>query len=421
MNKFVSKPIWSWALYDWANSVFATVVIAGFFPVVFKQYWSSDLATEDSTFWLGSTNSLISFLIVLAAPILGSLADCKGWRKHLLLLCMALGVVATAGLYSVAAGAWQSALVLYGLALLGFMLANVFYDSLLLPVSEGKNLDRNSSLGYAMGYLGGGVLLAVCVFISQQPTRFGFASSIDAVLFAFLLVAAWWLLFSVPLGLWVKEPRAVVVKVLHVTDLWRETRQTFRNCFAHREIRLFLLAYWIYIDGVDTIIFMAVDYGMALGFAVGDLITALLITQFVGFPAAIVFSRIGERIGVKRILLLAIAMYGLITIWGYFMTRPEEFYVLAVAIGLVQGGVQALSRSWFARLIPAERAAEYFGVYNMMGKAAAVLGPLLMGLVVMLTHNHRYSILSILIFFVVGFAILSKVKAPEKYPENTSR
>ena len=159
MNKFVSKPIWSWALYDWANSVFATVVIAGFFPVVFKQYWSSDLSTEDSTFWLGSTNSLISFLIVLAAPILGSLADCKGWRKHLLLLCMALGVVATAGLYSVAAGAWQSALVLYGLALLGFMLANVFYDSLLLPVSEGKNLDRNSSLGYAMGYLGGGLRL----------------------------------------------------------------------------------------------------------------------------------------------------------------------------------------------------------------------------------------------------------------------
>jgi MFS transporter, UMF1 family len=416
MHKSVTKPVWSWALYDWANSVFATVVIAGFFPVVFKQYWASDLSTQDSTFWLGSTNSLISFLIVLAAPIMGSLADCKGWRKHLLLLFMLAGVVATAGLYTVTAGGWQSALLLYGLALLGFMLANVFYDSLLLPVSQGKNLDRNSSLGYAMGYLGGGLLLALCVVMSQQPQYFGFASTMEAVLFAFLLVAIWWLVFSVPLGLWVKEPQAVLNNAPRVKDIWRETRRTLGHCLADREIRLFLLAYWIYIDGVDTIIFMAVDYGMALGFAVGDLITALLITQFVGFPAAIVFSRIGERIGVKTILLLAIAVYGLITIWGYFMTRPEEFYVLAVTIGLVQGGVQALSRSWFARLIPAERAAEYFGVYNMMGKAAAVLGPLLMGLVVILTDNHRYSILSILLFFVVGFVILSKVKAPEKIP-----
>ncbi|HEX5637455.1 MAG TPA: MFS transporter, partial [Gammaproteobacteria bacterium] len=151
---------------------------------------------------------------------------------------------------------------------------------------------------------------------------------------------------------------------------------------------------------------------MSLGFSVNDLITALLLTQFVGFPAAIVFSRVGERVGVKTALLFAITVYGLITLWGYFMTTPKEFYFLAVAIGLVQGGVQALSRSWFARMIPAERAAEYFGVYNMMGKAAAVLGPVLMGLVAVLTNNHRYSILSLLIFFIVGFLLLLKVSAP---------
>jgi UMF1 family MFS transporter len=409
-----TRQIWSWALYDWANSVFATVVIAGFFPVVFKQFWSDGLSSEQGTFWLGSANSSASLLIVLLAPVIGALADCKGWRKHLLLSFMLVGVLATAGLYWVAAGAWQMALLLYLVALLGFMLANTFYDSLLVDVSHGKNMDRLSGFGYALGYLGGGILLAACVMLSQQPTRFGFASTMDAVLFSFLLVSIWWFVFSLPLAGWVKESSPLISKRIHPGDILRETRNTFRHCFAQREIRLFLLAYWIYIDGVDTIIFMAVDYGMSLGFAVNDLITALLITQFVGFPAAIAFSRIGERVGVKIALLFGITAYALITVWGYFMTAPREFYMLAMAIGLVQGGVQALSRSWFARLIPAERAAEYFGVYNMMGKAAAVLGPVLMGLVAVMTNSHRYSILSLLIFFIGGFILLSMVKQPEK-------
>ena len=406
------KSIWSWAMYDWANSVFATVVIAGFFPVVFKQFWSTGLSTEQSTFWLGSANSAASLLIVIMAPVLGALADCKGWRKHLLLGFMSAGAVATAVLHWVGGGDWQAALALYLIALIAFMSANVFYDSLLVDVSQGRNMDRLSGLGYAMGYLGGGLLLAICVVMSQQPELFGFTAAMNAVLFSFVLVAVWWFVFSMPLGLWVKESTPLVQNRLQIGQIWRETRNTFRHCLGQREIRLFLLAYWIYIDGVDTIIFMAVDYGMSLGFSVNDLITALLLTQFVGFPAAIVFSRIGERVGVKTALLFAITVYGLITLWGYFMTTPKEFYFLAVAIGLVQGGVQALSRSWFARMIPAERAAEYFGVYNMMGKAAAVLGPLLMGLVAVLTNNHRYSILSLLIFFIVGFLLLLKVSAP---------
>ncbi|MDQ1362794.1 MAG: transporter, family [Pseudomonadota bacterium] len=409
--RFYSRPVLSWALYDWANSVFATVVIAGFFPVVFRQYWSAGLTSGQGTFWLGSANSAASLLIVLVAPLLGSLADCKGWRKHLLLLFMLLGVVATASLYGVEAGAWQTALWLYFIALAGFMSANIFYDSLLVNVSAAQNLHRLSGLGYALGYFGGGLLLAVCVLLSRQPEWFGFASAMDAVLFAFLLVAAWWLIFSLPLALWVKESPALRTGQ-NQPGIWRETRNTLTNIFAQRDIRLFLLAYWIYIDGVDTIIFMAVDYGMSLGFSASDLIMALLITQFVGFPAAIIFSRIGERVGVKTILLAGIAVYALITLWGYHMTTPQEFYYLAVAIGLVQGGVQALSRSWYARMIPAERAAEYFGVYNMVGKTAAVLGPLLMGLVVVLTNNHRYSILSVLIFFVAGFALLLGVKKP---------
>ena len=219
MNFRFSKSIWSWALYDWANSVFATVVIAGFFPVVFKQYWSAGLTSEQGTFWLGSANSTASLLIVLAAPLLGALADCKGWRKHLLLTFMLLGVMATAGLYGVAGGAWQLALLLYMTALIGFMAANVFYDSLLVDVSRGQSLDRLSGLGYALGYFGGGLLLAVCVMLSRQPEMFGFATTMDAVLFLFLLVAAWWLVFSLPLAFWVKESRPLVSSQVHAGDI----------------------------------------------------------------------------------------------------------------------------------------------------------------------------------------------------------
>ncbi|HEX5636360.1 MAG TPA: MFS transporter, partial [Gammaproteobacteria bacterium] len=229
------KSIWSWAMYDWANSVFATVVIAGFFPVVFKQFWSTGLSSEQSTFWLGSANSAASLIIVILAPVLGALADCKGWRKHLLLGFMSAGALATAVLHWAGGGDWQAALALYMIALIAFMSANVFYDSLLVDVSQGRNMDRLSGLGYAMGYLGGGLLLAFCVVMSQQPELFGFTAAMDAVLFSFVLVAVWWFVFSMPLVLWVKESTPLVQNRLQAGQIWRETRNTFRHCLAQRE------------------------------------------------------------------------------------------------------------------------------------------------------------------------------------------
>ncbi|MCW9013207.1 MAG: MFS transporter [Gammaproteobacteria bacterium] len=407
------KQVWSWALYDWANSVFATVVIAGLFPVVFKQYWASGLSSEESTFWLGAANSTSSLMIVLLAPVLGAIADCRGLRKRLLLLFMSLGVVTTYMFYTIGPGLWWLVLMFYVLASFAFMGANIFYDALLVDVSQNHNVDKVSGLGFGMGYLGGGILLALCVLMSQQPAIFGFSESIDAVIFSFVLVSLWWLIFSLPLGLWVSESRALDNTTEQVVSrVFHETITTFKNIFKDRQIRLFLLAYWIYIDGVDTIIRMAVDYGLALGFSANDLILALLLTQFVGFPAAIVYAHIGGRIGVKKALLAGIFIYALITLWGYYMDSVEEFYILAILIGLVQGGVQALSRSYYARLIPEDRAAEYFGVYNMMGKAAAILGPLIMGGVAILTNNHRFSILSIIILFVIGGLMLKNVKEP---------
>ena len=407
------RQVWSWALYDWANSVFATVVIAGLFPVVFKQHWAANLSSDESTFWLGAANSTSSLIIVLLAPLLGAIADCHGIRKRMLLFFMLLGVVSTFMFYFVGTGMWLLVLMFYVLASFAFMGANVFYDALLIDVSRNHHVDRVSGLGFGLGYLGGGILLGLCVMLSQQPASFGFSSALDAVIFSFVLVSIWWLVFSLPLGIWVKESRALAADKSQIqSNIFAETLAVFRHVFKDRQISLFLLAYWIYIDGVDTIIRMAVDYGLALGFSANDLILALLITQFVGFPAAIIYTHIGDRVGVKRSLLAGIFIYALITVWGYYMDSPGEFYFLAVMIGLVQGGVQALSRSFYARLIPQNRAAEYYGVYNMMGKAAAIIGPLLMGAVAVLTNNHRYSILSIVVLFIIGGLLLKFVKEP---------
>lgn len=414
MKIIKDKQVWGWACYDWANSVFATVVIAGFFPVVFKQYWAADLSAEQSTFWLGSANSLASLIVVILAPVLGSLADCAGIRKRLLLLFMCLGALATLMFYIIPAGLWWLILLLYVIGILGFMSANVFYDALLVDVSRNYHIDKISGLGFGVGYLGGGLLLAFCVFMTEQPAWFGFTEAIQVVLFSFVLTAIWWFVFSLPLAYWVHESKPVSSQKVSIAAVFSETLKTFRHVLSDRQIRLFLLAYWIYIDGVDTIIRMAVDYGLALGFDSGDLIIALLITQFVGFPAAIIYSHIGDRVGTRKALFVGLVIYTLITLWGYQMVSVAEFYFLAIMIGLVQGGVQALSRSYYARMIPRQRAAEYFGIYNMMGKAAAIIGPMLMGLVAVMTDNHRYSILSIMFLFVLGMLLLLKVKEPAK-------
>jgi len=404
-----NKSIIGWAMYDWANSVFVTVVIAGFFPIIFKTYWAADLNTNESTFWLGIANAFASLVVVAMAPLLGAVGDKFYVRKELLLGSMLVGVITTAALSGLSQGEWLLVVVLYVIASVGFMMANVFYDALLIPVGENGQIDKISGLGYGLGYLGGGVSLAACVYVSQQPELLGFSEPIDAVLMCFIFVALWWFLFSLPLAVWTKDSKRII-KQANTISVFRQTYNVFKAVFSNSQIRLFLIAYWLYIDGVDTIIRMAVDYGMALGFESDDLIIALLITQFVGFPAAIIYGYIGSRVGVKQSLLAGIGVYMLITWLGYNMSSIADFYFVAVLIGLVQGGVQAMSRSFFARMVPQNQAAEYFGIYNMLGKSAAIIGPLLMGGVALLTENHRYSILSLLVLFVVGGILLAQVK-----------
>ncbi len=405
------RAIYAWAFYDWANSAFATTVMAGFFPLFFKEYWNSGVADTVSTFRLGMANSAASLVVVLCAPLLGAIADHLDRRKGFLLLFAALGVVMTGALHFVAAGDWQLAALCYGLAILGFSGGNLFYDALLLGVARPAQLDRVSALGFALGYLGGGLLFAFNVLMVLHPDWFGLPDKATAVRVSFLSVALWWAVFSVPLFVRVHEARAAerVCARAAIARGFGQLRRTLREIGRLPHTFLFLAAYWLYIDGVDTIVRMAVDYGMSLGFPSNSLIVALLITQFVGFPAAIAFGRLGDRIGARAGILVALAVYMAVTAWGAFMSAVWEFYLLAVVIGLVQGGVQSLSRSLYARLIPPGRSAEFFGFYNMLGKFAAVLGPALMGWVGVLSGSPRIGILSVLALFVVGAVLLLRV------------
>jgi UMF1 family MFS transporter len=404
------RAIWSWAFYDWANSAFATVVMAGFFPIFFKQYWSAEVPVIESTYRLGVINATASLVVVLISPLLGVVADQMGRRKGFLLIFAGLGMVMTGALYWLEQGEWRLASLLYIAAVVGFSGGNLFYDSLLSVVTPLRLVDRVSALGFALGYLGGGVLFAVNVFMTLHPEVFALADTSTAVRVAFLLTALWWALFSLPLLLFVHEPAANKISpIAAIKNSFRQLHQTLRQIRALQQTFLFLLAYWLYIDGVDTIIRMAVDYGLAIGLASRDLISALLITQFVGFPAAIAFGRIGEQIGSKHGILLALTVYLCVTLFSVFMYAAWQFYLLAVIIGLVQGGVQSLSRSLYICLIPPGQDAEFFGFYNMLGKFAAVLGPLLVGGVTWLSASNRIGILSIVLLFLGGGYLLLRV------------
>lgn len=402
---------WSWALYDWANSAFATTVMAGFFPVFFKSYWATGMPATESTLRLGTANAVASLLAVLLAPVLGVIADRSGRKKGLLLMLAMLGVLMSGGLFLVGEGYWLVAAGLYVLGVVGFSGSIVTYDAMLLDVAGKAELERVSALGFALGYLGGGLLFAINVLMVLYPEAFGLADKAEAVRVAFLTVAVWWAVFSLPVLLFVDEvphPQAQSFS-RGMRHAWQEFSATWRMLRQLPMAFTFLIAYWCYIDGVDTIVRMAVDYGLSLGFAAEGLLTALLITQFVGFPAALVFGRIGDRIGARRAIWLALVVYVLVVFWAAQMTSSTEFYGLAVAIGLVQGGVQAMSRALFARLIPAEHAGRLFGLYNMMGKFAAVAGPLLVGWVGVLSGSSRLGILSILVLFALGAWLLGKV------------
>ena len=412
------KPVVAWAFYDWANSAFATTIMAGFFPVFYSAL-TRDITTEESQFWFNVTLAAASVLIAVSAPILGAVGDRGGTRKKFLAFFAGIGILMTAALAWVHAGQWWMGLVLYGLGTVGFSGANVFYDSMLVDVAEEKELDLVSALGYSAGYIGGGLLFALNVLMVLKPEWFGFETAGTAVKASFLSVAVWWGVFTVPLMLFLHEAptedRAPKLKALR--EGFRQLAQTLKEIRRFKVLMLFLLGYWIYIDGVNTVIKTAVFFGdRVLGLEQASLITALLLTQFVAFPAALAFGALGQRIGPKPAILLGLGVYlaALVYAWR-FLEDAGDFYVLAVAIGLVQGGVQSLSRSLYARLVPPSKTAEFFGFFNMVGKFATIFGPLMIAFTPMVIPgaDERDGILSLALLFLLGGFLLSRVRVAE--------
>ena len=407
----------AWVMYDWANSAFATTIMAAVFPLFFRSMAVADGVGEaDATAYWAYTTSVALIAVALLGPVLGSAADHLGGKKRFVAVFAGLGIAATTMFVFLGDRSYQLGAILYIVGNVGFAGANIFYESLLPHIARPGDIDRVSTRGYAIGYLGGGTLLLVNAVWMTRPDLFFMPSLGFAVRASFLSVSVWWAIFALPLLRRVPEP-VVVRRSGESAGLVAGTVQrlthTLRNLRAYRQVLLFLVAFWLYNDGIGTIIKMATAYGDEIGIERSDLIAALIITQFVGVPAALVFGRLAGWIGAKRAILLGLAAYTLIATAGYFMRTGAHFYALALAVGSVQGGTQALSRSLFGSMVPRSQSAEFYGFYSTSSKFAGIFGPVAFGLVSQLTGSSRLSIVTLVAFFVVGGALLMRVDVEE--------
>ncbi|MEE9213956.1 MAG: MFS transporter [Thermodesulfobacteriota bacterium] len=405
--KNYKKIVNSWALYHWAENAFATTVMAAILPVYYSHVAASTLTPNKATAYWGYTNAIALIISAFLAPMLGTLANIMGLRKRLLSIFAATGIVFTATLYFVTTGDWMMASVIFIISNIGFALSDVFHDSLLPHVAKPEDIDSVSTRGYAIGYLGGGILLAINVAMIQFMTNKEMAARLS-----FVSVSIWWAIFTIPLILNVKEPAKIKTGEANESPFiagYKLLNKTFHDIKRYRQLILFLLAFWVYNDGIGTIIKMATIYGAEIGIDRSTLIGALLLTQFVGIPCAFGFGRLAGFIGTKRCIYLGLLVYTLISIGAYFMTRPVEFWILAFMVGTVQGGTQALSRSLFSSMIPKAKTGEFFGFYGMSSRIGGFIGPLVFAIVSQATGNSRLGIISLTVFFVIGGILLSRV------------
>jgi UMF1 family MFS transporter len=413
LERAYRRIVTAWCMYDWGSSAFSTTVEAAVLPVYFEQVVAAGLPGNTATVYWGYTNALSLLLVALLAPILGSVADYTGQKKRLLTFFAGVGVVATALMVFIDAGDWPLALLLFLVGSAGLGASYVFYDSLLPHVAREEDIDYVSAKGYALGYLGGGILLALNIVMIQVI----WAGSALGPRLSFLTVAVWWAVFTLPLLRRVPEPPAntgeLGTGLPPLVAGFRRLRTTFGHIRRYRQLFLFLLAFWLYNDGIGTIIKMATIYGSEIGIGMTDLIGALLLTQFVGIPFSLLFGRIISRIGTKRAIMLGLGWYTLIALAGYFMRHPWHFWALALMVGMVQGGTQALSRSLFGLMAPKARSAEFFGFYDISSKFAGIVGPALFAAVGQLTGSSRLSIVALVIFFIGGIVLLARVDEQE--------
>jgi UMF1 family MFS transporter len=402
----------AWCLYDWANSVFATSVVSAILPVYFARVAAKSMAAHDATAIWGYASAIALAITAVLSPIVGALADQSRRRKPLLMGCVVLGCAGTMGLALAPAGQWTGLLLAFGVSFIVFATGNVLYDSLLPAVADAEEMHEVSARGFAWGYVGGGILLAVHLAIISMPHSFGLADAGVAIRVAFVTVAVWWFVFSIPLFRSVPEPEAertgVPLRALPAA-VFRQLGRTLAGLGSQPDLLRFLIAFWLYSDGIGTIIKMATIYGVEVGLKDADLMGALLMVQIVAAPASIAFGRLAKPLGARGAVLLGIFGYAGISVFAYFLERPWQFWALAALVALFQGGTQAISRSMFASLVPRERSGELFGFYSVSEKLAGVLGPILFAAVAQVTHGGKLATLTLLPLFLGGAWLLTTV------------
>ena len=418
------KSVYAWCMYDWANSSFATTVLTAFFPVFFKSFWNHGVEATVSTARLGLATGLGGLVVAILSPVLGAMADAGKAKKKFLGFFMLLGTSVTASFYFVGPGHWQVAFALIVLAEIGFSCGNLLYDSLLVNVAKKDEMDMISSMGYATGYAGGGILFALNVLMTWKPALFGIESPATAIRLSFLTVAAWWFVFSMPILLMVHEMHPPHKRLfLVIKDGMSRLKRTAVKIGGRKGLWMFLLAYWLYIDGIYTVLFMATDFGLAIGLSAVSLMLSILLVQCVALPASMGFGRLAKRIGTANAILCGIAVYVAVCGAGAFLLRTSmDFMIVAACVGMAQGGVQALSRSYFAKMVPVDESAEFFGFLNLVGKFSAIIGPMVVGAVAFWMHragasshfSSRIAMSSILVFFISGGILLLKAEAERK-------
>ena len=411
------RAVVSWWLYDWANSAFILTVGAGFFPIFFKSYWCASVDATVSTARLGMGNAAAGLIVAVLSPLLGAVADVGRLKKGLLTFFVCTGAFTTIVLFFMPQDEWLGALAVFLIASVGFNSANIFYDALLVDITSKEKMDWVSSVGYGIGYLGCGLLFLLNVLMVSFPSFFGLPGKATAVRVSFIMAAGWWLLFSVPIVLFVHERKGRSTR--NIVPLLKESMQglfrTAKTILRNRTLLFFLLAYWLYIDGLHTFVLMAIDFGMAIDIPQGALMVALIVVQFIGFPCTLLMGKLATRFSALTIIVADLLIYIAVCGVGALMVRDAvSFIVLAGFTGVAQGGIQALSRSYFGKIIPPESAAEYFGFYNVVSRFAVIFGPAFVGMVALFTRMagvpskvaSRLGMSSVSLLFIVGAILL---------------
>jgi UMF1 family MFS transporter len=409
-QKTFTKTVKSWIAYDAGNSAFATTVVAAFFPIFYLEFWASTMPKVEASIYLNWTLVICNTLILLSGPVIGAYTDINRSTKSALNIFTVIGALFVGSLFFIDVGSWLYALIFFGIANYCFCVAQIPYDKILTKITSPNNFSIISNQGYAWGYFGGGALFLLNALMSIYPSSFGLASQAEAIRVSFLMVSIWWLLFLIPLFLNFNETKTEQHSISVFSSSFKNIFNTLKSVYQYKNAFLFLIAFFLFIDGAHTVIYLASTFALNLGLETSSIIQALILVQFVAFPATLLWGYVANKYGDKLVLYITIASYVCIIIYSTTLSSAFEFYLLAAWVGFVQGGIQGSSRGMFGKLIPKEKAGEFFGLYNVMGRAGAILGPLMVGTLLTLYGNVRIALLPIAVLFIIGGLLLTRVK-----------